>query len=136
MTGVNPAENRGLALHAHVAAAFLAAGATVFALTLLLMVQAARDPGWRGPVTALFPPSWTQERMLLAVARADAVAMRGSWLPGGLQVVAEAPGLAVRLEAVGAVLVLPEAHGVFALGGCSGTTVARTVPARDRVLPM
>lgn len=135
MASVNPARPRGAALHARVAACFLAGAAGLFALTLLLMAQAAREPGRSGPLTALFPPHWSNEQRLLAVVRAKGVVMRQSWLPGGLQVTGEGVGLALRLEAAGAVLVLPEASGLLALGGCSGS--APPVPAvGERTLPM
>lgn len=136
MAIVKQTSGREAGLHARVAAGFLVVAAAVFALSLALMMQAALDPERSGPLTVLFPPSWSGERMLLAVARADGIAMRRSWLPGGMQVTARAPGLAVRLKAAGAVLVLPEAPGLFALGGCSGTARLPAAGHERRALPM
>jgi hypothetical protein len=98
------------------AAALLLAG-LVGALTLGLG-RAAADERLR--VTAVFWPGTAGEAIMVAVARADGRVIRGTLLPFAVEVSGDRPGIAGRLEASGAVVVIAElpAHGL-ALGGCS-----------------
>lgn len=88
----------------------LAAVAACLAVGLLGVVGgvASATPAEGGPIAALFPPWWPQERAMAAAASAGSLAGAG---PGGSiwVVVADRPGLAGRLRAAGAVLLLDPA---------------------------
>ncbi len=128
MTSVKPAGRTARAAWApHLAAvgtllAVLLLGLTA---TLLLLARAAADPARTGRLTALFPAGWSAEERLEALVAADTLPIRESWIPGAVELEAATPGAAARLEAVGAVLVLPGLPSdLLALGGCSGGSLA------------
>ncbi|BCX17928.1 MAG: hypothetical protein KatS3mg117_1610 [Geminicoccaceae bacterium] len=128
MIGVktNGEAERG-AVSAHlVATAFLLATAVVVcALATALLVRAAADPARTGRFTAFFPVTTPPEARLLAIVAAGGVPVRESWIPGGIELESEEPGIASRLEAEGARLVLPGLPtNLLAAGGCSGGSLA------------
>ena len=99
----------------------LAAGLLISGLVLwatLGLGRAAADERLR--VTAVFWPGTAAEAIMAAVARADGRLIRGSLVPFAVEVHGDRPGIAARLEAEGALVVIAElpAHGL-AVGGCS-----------------
>lgn len=98
--------------------------------TTALLALAAADPERSGRLIALYPPGWSAERVLAASVRADATLRAQGWWPGLVELDGSA-GLAGRLRAQGAVLVLaPLPIDLGALPGCTG--VMRLDPARAR----
>lgn len=92
---------------------------------LWLLARTAAETTRSGRFTAVFPPGLGAEARLAAVLRADALPVRESWLLGAIEVEAAAPGVAARLEAEGAVLVLPGLPSdLLASGGCSAGGLA------------
>lgn len=87
-------------------------------LATLGLGRAAADERLR--VTAVFWPGTPPEAIMAAVARADGRLIRGTFLPFAVEVNGDRPGIAGRLEAEGALVVVAElpAHGL-AVGGCS-----------------
>ena len=74
-----------------------------------------------GRMIAVFPPSTSADQTLLSIAAADARIVRGSWFAFAVVVHDDAPGLAGRLRAAGAVIVAREMVAAFLLaGGCVG----------------
>ncbi len=104
--------------HLGVLAGALLLTGLVAGMTLALGREAARE---RGRVTAIFRPGITPEAIMSAVARADGRLIRGTLLPFAVEVeeTASGPGIAARLEAAGALLVVSElpTH-LLAVGGC------------------
>lgn len=103
----------------------LAAGLLISGLVLwatLGLGRAAADERLR--VTAVFWPGTGAEDIMAAVARADGRMIRGSLLPFAVEVSGDRPGIAARLDAEGALVVIAElpAHGL-AVGGCSYLSV-------------
>ena len=99
----------------------LAAGLLVSGLVLaatLGLGRAAADERLR--VTAVFWPGTPPEAIMAVVARADGRLIRSTILPFAVEVSGDRPGIASRLEASGAIVVVAElpAHGL-AVGGCS-----------------
>lgn len=128
MTSVKPAADRareGAGLHLASLGLLLASLVLGSAGALWLLARAASDPARAGRFTVLFPPAWPAEARLAAVVRADALPVRESWLPGTIEVEARPPAAAARLEAEGALLVLPGLPSdLLALGGCSAGPLA------------
>jgi hypothetical protein len=92
-----------------------------FAGSLALLAHSAADPARTGRFTVLFPPGSSAEVRFAAVLAAGTLPIRESWLPGTIEVEGEAPEVAARLRARGALLVLPALPSrLSALGGCSG----------------
>lgn len=124
MTSVKPAGRTARAAwlpHLAAVGTLLAVLLLGLTATLLLLARAAADPARTGRLTALFPPGWSAEERLGALVAADTLAIRESWIPGAVELEAATPGAAARLEAAGAVLVLPALPSdLLALGGCSG----------------
>jgi len=115
------AETGALSLHLVATAALLATTVVVCALALALLLHAAADPERTGRFTAFFPAATPPEARLAAVIAAGGVPVREGWLPGAVELESEEPGIAQRLEAAGARLVLPGLPSKFlAFGGCSG----------------
>ena len=85
-------------------------------------------------VTAVFPPGTSAEAMLAGIAMADGRLIRNTLVPFAVEVQGDAPGIAARLEAEGALFViarLPTA--VLALGGCSYRPAAAYPALRERL---
>ncbi len=112
-----------------VAAAFVAVVATV-AATVGVSREAARE---RDRVTAVFRPGTPAATMLAAISRAEGRPIRATLLPFALEVAGDRPGIAARLEAAGAIVVLAAlpAHAL-AVGGCSYLSPAGYAAAADR----
>jgi hypothetical protein len=89
----------------------------VVAATLGLGSLAARE---RDRVTAVFWPGTGSQAIMAAVTRAEGRLIRATLVPFAVEVAGDAPGIAERLMATGALVVLAElpAHGL-AVGGCS-----------------
>ncbi|MCL6607579.1 MAG: hypothetical protein K6T74_05735 [Geminicoccaceae bacterium] len=123
MTGVKTsgeADTGAVSLHLVATAALLATAVVVCALALALLLHAAADPERTGRFTAFFPAATPPEARFTAVVAAGGVPVRESWLPGAVELESEEPGIARRLEAVGARLVLPGLPSkLLAFGGCS-----------------
>jgi hypothetical protein len=103
--------------HLAVLAAALLLGGLVATATLAVGSEAARE---RARVTAVFAPGTSSAAIMAAVARAEGRLIRNTLLPFAVEVMGETPGIARRLEAEGAIIVLAElpAHAL-AVGGCS-----------------
>ncbi|MCX8102707.1 MAG: hypothetical protein N3D77_15880 [Geminicoccaceae bacterium] len=120
------AERGELSLHLVSSALLLGTAVAVCALVVALLLRAAADPERTGRFTAFFPPATPAEVRLAAVVAAGGVPVRESWIPGALELESEAPGIARRLEELGARLVLPGLPSdLLAAGGCSSGTLAR-----------
>ena len=114
------AETGALSAHLVAITVLLATAVVVAALATALLVRAATDPTRTGRFTAFFPVSTAPEARLAAVVAAGGVPVRESWLPGAVELESEEPGIARRLEAVGARLILPGLPSkLLPLGGCS-----------------
>lgn len=105
-------------------------GAATLAATVGVSREAARE---RDRVTAVFQPGTPAAVMLAAVSRAEGRAIRGTLLPFALEVAGDRPGIAARLEAAGAMVVLAElpAHAL-AVGGCSYRSPSGYAATTDR----
>jgi hypothetical protein len=103
--------------HLVVLAAALASVVLVGVLTLALGRAAAVDSD---RVTAIFAPGTSPALMMATVAAADGRLIRGTILPFAVEVAGEAPGIAARLAANGALAVVAKLPGdMLAVGGCS-----------------
>jgi hypothetical protein len=117
--------------HLVVLALGLVLSALVVAATIGLGSAAARE---RDRVTAVFWPGTGSQAIMAAVTRAGGRPIRETLVPFAVEVAGDAPGIAERLAAAGALVVLAglPAHGL-AVGGCSylspaayaGATAAR-----------
>lgn len=128
MTSVKPAgRTAGAARTPHLAALATLLGILLlgFAAALALLAQAAADPARTGRFTAFFPVTTPSEARFLAIVAARGVPVRESWIPGGIELESEEAGIARRLEAEGARLVLPGLpSNLLASGGCSAGSLA------------
>jgi hypothetical protein len=109
----------------------LAAGALAATLVAVagLLVAANQPDTASGDLVAVFPPGTTDDSALHAVALADGVIRRATWLGPVWEVSGDAPGLAGRLRASGALLVLPpQPFPSLSLGGCSFLPMDRYPP--------
>ena len=89
----------------------------VLALALELGRRAAADSL---RVTAIFAPGSAPEQVMRRVALADGRLIRDTILPFAVEVAGDTPGIAARLEAAGALLVIARLPtDMLALGGCS-----------------
>jgi hypothetical protein len=114
------ADEGALSLHLVAAAALLATTVLVCALALALLLHVAADPERTGRFTAFFPATTPPEARFAAVIAAGGVPVRETWFPGAIELESEEPGIARRLESVGARLVLPGLPSkLLPLGGCS-----------------
>jgi hypothetical protein len=112
-------------------AAALAAVVLVAALTLALGRAAAVESD---RVTAIFPPGTSPASMMATVAAADGRLIRGTILLFAVEVAGEAPGIAARLEANGALAVIARLPGdSLAVGGCSYLAPEAYPPAMARL---
>ena len=107
----------------HLGALAVLAGA-VLVWGLLIVGTLARAADDAGTLVAVFPPGTDASEVLLRVARADGVVVRGTWLPNVWHVNRERAGFAGDLKrAAGALVVLPmlpvELFGMGA-GACAG----------------
>jgi hypothetical protein len=122
--------------HLAVLAAALLLGGLVTTATLAIGQEAARE---RARVTAVFVPGTPPAAIMAAVARAEGRLIRNTVLPFAVEVMGDRPGIARRLEAEGAILVLAElpAHAL-AVGGCSYLPPGSYAPAEPglRTLPL
>lgn len=87
-------------------------------------------------VTAVFPPGTSPASIMAAVSHADGRLVRETLLPFAVEVESDEAGIAVRLEATGALIVLARlpVHGL-AVGGCSyGPADAYAGPAARRAV--
>ncbi|MEQ8586853.1 MAG: hypothetical protein RLO01_02745 [Thalassobaculaceae bacterium] len=76
----------------------------------------APDEDGTGPVAAVFPPWWSAHDVMAGLARTDAAILREGFNSSIVLASSPAPGLADRLRAAGALLVLdPQAAA-----GCLG----------------
>lgn len=76
----------------------------------------APDEDGTGPVAAVFPPWWSARDVMVGLARTDAAILREGFNASIVLASSPTPGLADRLRAAGALLVLdPQAAG-----GCLG----------------
>jgi hypothetical protein len=122
--------------HLVVLAAALASVVLVGVLTLALGRAAAVDSD---RVTAIFAPGTSPALMMATVAAADGRLIRGTILPFAVEVAGEAPGIAARLEANGALAVIARLPGdMLAVGGCSylGPEAYPGAKARLRTAPL
>ena len=112
-------------------AAALVAALLVGGLTLALGRAAA---GGSDRVTAIFAPGTSAAAMMATVAAADGRLIRDTILPFAVEVAGEAPGIAARLEANGAVVVIARLPSDrLAVGGCSYLAPEAYPPARARL---
>ncbi len=117
--------------HLVVLVAALAAVVLVGASTLALGRAAAAGSD---RVTAIFPPGTSPALMMATVAAADGRLIRGTILPFAVEVAGEAPGIAARLEANGALAVIARLPAdLLAVGGCSYLAPEAYQPARVRL---
>jgi hypothetical protein len=117
--------------HLAALAAALAAVVLVAALTLALGRAAAVESD---RVTAIFPPGTSPASMMATVAAADGRLIRGTILLFAVEVAGEAPGIAARLEANGALAVIARLPGDrLAVGGCSYLAPEAYPPAMARL---
>lgn len=119
----------------HLAALVAALSAVIIvgSATVQLGRQAAAESS---RVTAVFPPGTAAEAMLARVAMADGRLIRGTLLPFAVEVAGETPGIAARLEAAGAVVVIARLPSDgLAVGGCSYRPGATYVPLSERMRP-
>lgn len=83
------------------------------------LAVSAGAAGERLRVTAVFPPGTSETELFLRVAAAEGRIIQGTPLPFAVEVMGDAPGIAGRLEAMGAWLVLSELPtSLLAVGGC------------------
>ncbi|MFX4219952.1 MAG: hypothetical protein ACMVO3_02600 [Thalassobaculum sp.] len=76
----------------------------------------APDADGTGPVAAVFPPWWSTRDVMAGLARTDAAILREGFSSSIILASSPTPGLADRLRAAGAILVLdPQAAA-----GCLG----------------
>lgn len=120
------AEGGELSLHLVSTALLLGTAVAVCALVVALLLRTAADPERTGRFTAFFPPAMSAEARLAAVVAANGVPVRETWFPGAIELESDEPGIARRLEAVGARLVLPGLPSdLLAAGGCSSGPLGR-----------
>jgi|GEM_PF-1910439 len=111
--------------------AALAVVAVFGAATIELGRRAASESA---RVTAIFPPGTTAEAMLARIARADGRPIRGTLLPFAVEVAGDTPGIAARLQAHGALVVVARLPSDgLAVGGCSYLPAAAYTSVRERL---
>lgn len=105
---------------AHSFALMLFAGVTVawLAAMAIIMRQAALPPEASGPMLAVFEPGTPEDDVFARLARADARIIRRGGLGFIWIVTSEAPGLAGRLEAQGALGAYRELPVSPVIAGC------------------
>lgn len=112
-------------------AAALVVVVLVGALTLALGRAAAEGSD---RVTAIFAPGTSAALMMATIAAADGRLIRGTILPFAVEVAGDAPGIAARLEANGALAVVARLPSdSLAVGGCSYLAPESYPPARTRL---
>jgi len=128
---VLPSSGRTLMRHLVALVAALLAVIVVGSATVQLGRRAAAESA---RVTAIFPPGITAEAMLARVALADGRLIRDTLLPFAVEVAGDAPGIAARLEAAGALVVIARLPSDgLAIGGCSYLPAAAYPALRERI---
>ena len=112
----------------HGVALALAASVTVVCLAVAgaLLHWGALPAERSGQVVALFPPGTDRMTAFAAIAAADGLLVRGTWLSNVVVADGGAPGFVGRLQAAGAWAAYPPFDlGPAMIGGCAGIPPVR-----------